>query len=229
MTPSSSTKQLSFYLATLFVSDDFICLCLIVHLLTLRASMSLWYSPSQCLGSVEKIEFSVTWLPNCLSSQSASKSLELSSSTFETEYFNHFSYYWIYPISHVYPTEHAGIILIISYTHMIVHFRQNATIQYKNVLWPPTIKHRDSSFSPEPEVGPPPLLLRPPRPPGEAAGQQWQQRPASPTSASCQGLSSTPTGTEMAENDMITTGPNLLILCICAIICVGWCRWCRGS
>lgn len=63
------------------------------------------------------------------------------------------------------------------------------------------IKHCGSSFSPEPEVGSPPLLLRTPWPPGEAAGQQLQQRQASPTSASCQGLLSTLTGTEMAENN----------------------------
>ena len=50
--------------------------------LTFRASMSLWYSPSQYLGRMEKMEFSVTWLPNCWSNQSDSRSLALSSSAF---------------------------------------------------------------------------------------------------------------------------------------------------
>lgn len=50
-------------------------------ILTLSASISLWYSSSQYLGRREKMEFSVTWLPNCLSNQSASKSLEFSNNT----------------------------------------------------------------------------------------------------------------------------------------------------
>lgn len=53
--------------------------------LTFRSSMSLWYSPSQYFGRVEKIEFSVTSLPNCLSNQSDSRSLEFSNSTFTTK------------------------------------------------------------------------------------------------------------------------------------------------
>ena len=63
----------------------FMALVYSVHppILTLRAAMSLWYSPSQYLGRVEKMEFSVTWLPYCLSNQSASRSLELSISTLD--------------------------------------------------------------------------------------------------------------------------------------------------
>lgn len=49
--------------------------------LTFRACMSLWNSPSQNLGSSEKMELSVTSLPRVESSQSDSTSLASSSST----------------------------------------------------------------------------------------------------------------------------------------------------
>lgn len=48
--------------------------------------MSRWYSPSQYLGNKENIEFSVTWLPNWESNQSARRSLASSSKTFSPKH-----------------------------------------------------------------------------------------------------------------------------------------------
>lgn len=47
--------------------------------------MSLWYSPSQYFGNKEKIEFSVTWLPNWQSNQSDKRSLASSNKTYKWE------------------------------------------------------------------------------------------------------------------------------------------------